>query len=66
MDKTYKFDYVAGEYSIVIEGSLEELYNELDKLLDYYRNEMEAFTYNDMNRTIEELEDAGFKVTKND
>jgi len=62
MNEEMCFNYIAGNYEITIKGSREEVFNELDRLLDFYCNEMEAYSYNSGNNYVEMLKDDGFNV----
>ena len=68
MNDELTFNYVTSNYEITFKGSREEVFTELDRLLDFYRNEMEAYSYNSGNDYVEMLQDEGFKVevTNND
>jgi len=56
------YNYIAGDYEVFIQGDAQHVMSELDRLLDFYRNEMEAYSYNSGEDYIERLKDEGFEV----
>jgi len=68
MNNNYEitFNYKAGNYDILIEGTVANVLSEIDRLLDFYRNEMEAYTYNEQDEIIERLKNDEFNVEVTD
>lgn len=66
MNDELTFNYVTGNYEITFKGSREDVFNEIDRLLDFYRNEMEAYSYNSGNNYVEMLQDEGFNIEVTD
>ena len=57
------YEYNAGLYTVKFEGTYPQIIDEMDRLLDFYRNELEEYSFDDpVDQYKEKLEMEGFHV----